>query len=351
MKVIHLLNSLMPSGMEAMLVSAAKEWHELGVESLVVCQGNHHPYRSAIEGAGFPVRIIEPIRSVKGARQFHEIVRQVQPDVVNIHTEGAFVFSVLATRIASKRTAIVRTVHSVFSPVGKAWLSRKVQSSIADRFVDTFIAPSDAVAANELRWHRATTTIFNWVDSRFLEVKSRRFPGAGLRILVGNCSTVKNHELAVRAVLAEGSSLAHVGDDSNCSQEERELLEQLNVRGKLVHCGQADPLPFLIEGNTFLLPSLVEGFSVALAEAIAVGIPVLANDIPGISWARGMPGVELTEPDLNKWLRALSFEDGEPYFPNEMQSSIDLSPSRGALQYLSVFRNASLKRRKTGSVR
>jgi hypothetical protein len=45
--------------------------------------------------------------------------------------------------------------------------------------------------------------------------------------------------------------------------------------------------------------------SVALLEALVVGVPILASDRPGFQWLRGYPGVSLIHDGLETWEKAL----------------------------------------------
>ena len=67
MKVVHLLASLRPSGMERMLVSAAPGTSpQAGVESVVVGQGLDHPFAGELRDAGYSVRTIPRVKSAEG---------------------------------------------------------------------------------------------------------------------------------------------------------------------------------------------------------------------------------------------------------------------------------------------
>ncbi len=48
--------------------------------------------------------------------------------------------------------------------------------------------------------------------------------------------------------------------------------------------------------DAFLLSSRSEGFSYSVCEALLNGVPVIASDIPGVSWARRLPGVLFFTP-------------------------------------------------------
>ena len=64
-----------------------------------------------------------------------------------------------------------------------------------------------------------------------------------------------------------------------------ELIGQINdlgLSGHIVLPGAFDDVEeFLLAADLFVLPSLEEGISVALLEALAAGLPVVATNIPG----------------------------------------------------------------------
>lgn len=69
-------------------------------------------------------------------------------------------------------------------------------------------------------------------------------------------------------------------------------VADLGLDGRVVLCGAFDAVDELLAAaDTFVLPSYEEGMSLALLEAMAAGVPVIASDIPA--------NRELIEPDRN----------------------------------------------------
>jgi glycosyltransferase involved in cell wall biosynthesis len=81
---------------------------------------------------------------------------------------------------------------------------------------------------------------------------------------------VKNHQVELR-IIGEGP----------IRKEIEELIFKLNLRNDVILEGNI-PLGWqqLYTANAFVLPSISEGFSGALVEALITGIPIVASDIP-----------------------------------------------------------------------
>lgn len=333
------MGPLRPSGMERMFLSAAPHLHA-AVESVIVGQGDSHPFAQQLTDAGYRVEPTAPLKSVGGAKAWVELLRREQPDVVHIHTEGAFAPAVLATKYALPKTPIVRTIHNVFHPTGKARLSRKAQGLAADRFVSQFIAVSPDVQVNEHDYGRNARLILNWVDDRFYAARARRDETAPpAAVIVGNPSPIKNHLLALRAVEATGMDLYYHGDEKGANAEELNALNRMDQGGRLRHRGLGDPLESLKAGSVFLMPSRHEGMPIALSEALVAGLPAILNDAPGMQWARGFPNVIMINDDQKVWNQALTNVEASGIYnyehPDELP--LDLTAKRGAAEYVEVY--------------
>ncbi|MBX3415901.1 MAG: glycosyltransferase family 4 protein [Pirellulales bacterium] len=95
----------------------------------------------------------------------------------------------------------------------------------------------------------------------------------GLTHLIEAWHTVVRHDPTARLWL--------VGEGPERPQLVR-LIRELELNGNVVLAGAFDQVDDLLAAaDLFVLPSLEEGMSLALLEAMAAGLPVVATDIPG----------------------------------------------------------------------
>ena len=112
-------------------------------------------------------------------------------------------------------------------------------------------------------------------------------------VSVGRLAAVKNYETALAAV-------AHLRDLDieyriiGAGPEEaslRKLARELGVEKRVRFMGvQPHVASLLAEAHVFLLPSRYEGFGLAVAEAMAAGLPVVVSDVPGVREVAGADG-------------------------------------------------------------
>jgi glycosyltransferase involved in cell wall biosynthesis len=107
---------------------------------------------------------------------------------------------------------------------------------------------------------------------------------------VGRFSEVKNHQTFVNiAELVsrkfENVHFLLVGDGTLRPQIEMEVAKR-GLSNRFVFAGNRDDVLQLLSAmDVFVMPSLDEGFGLAVAEAQVSGLPVVASDIPGIQEA------------------------------------------------------------------
>ena len=180
----------------------------------------------------------------------------------------------------------------------------------AYRRADLLIAVSDYVA-DGLKDHLKiaedrVVTINNGVDPRFRklaadEIDQSRWDEHGIEgpymLCVGNLVPVKNFETAIRAyslcardgqelpqlVLAGGHQHAHYTDLRNLVAK-----EGLDASVKFVGYQSGEDLLHFYNGAKMLIhPSLHEGFSFTILEAMACGVPIIGSDSTSIPEAAG----------------------------------------------------------------
>lgn len=348
--VVHLLGQLRPSGMERMLVTAAEYFRREGIHSVVVGQGLDHTYASELRVAGYDVRVQSPVTSsLKAAKEFRALVQEVQADIVHVHTERDYLRTTLVSRWAlGSNGRIVRTVHNVFQAAGRWKFSRFAQALFADRLISALIAPSAEVAAKERSIFRRPRVILNWVDDVFFGIREKRrqrvigSDDLPIAVVVGNCSPIKNHELALAALLKSSHRLVHLGDEGHASDVELALLQSFKEQGRLIDRGVRSPYSALLNADYFMMSSLHEGMPVALAEALVAGVPALVSDAPGLRWAGNVQGVSLVANNERAWELAINEwgSDGT----STSTGSLDLSAARGAREYGDTYRNITRRK-------
>ncbi len=127
-------------------------------------------------------------------------------------------------------------------------------------------------------------------------------------LFVGRLTSQKNLSLLIEAI---SHMRAKVFLDIVGEGELRKNIEALIQKHKLqnVHLhGQKigrELIEFYQSADIFVLPSLKEGFSLSMLEALAAGLPVVASDLPEMRPILGECGVLIQEPTAINYAKAL----------------------------------------------
>lgn len=148
---------------------------------------------------------------------------------------------------------------------------------------------------------RPTRVVYNALEPARFERYDPALPRTMPRVVsVGGLKPVKNHALLVEAVgrlrKEARPQLVLVGD-GECGTDLTQLATESEV--DLILAGhQDDPRPWLAASDLYVQPSLSEGLSNALLEAMAQGMPVVATDVGGTREALGDTGEIVPSGDL-----------------------------------------------------
>lgn len=90
--------------------------------------------------------------------------------------------------------------------------------------------------------------------------------------------------------------LAGLIEDHHYQKELEEICRLEGIEGKVIFLGPRDDIPALLHASDiFVMPSKQEAQGIALVEALAAGLPIVASDINGFQFARDFDGVRLVD--------------------------------------------------------
>jgi glycosyltransferase involved in cell wall biosynthesis len=118
------------------------------------------------------------------------------------------------------------------------------------------------------------------------------------------------------------------------------LADELGIASRVEIKGpESDVAGILRTSSVFAMPSRFEAHSVGFLEALASGIPIVANAIPAFKFAYNWPGVQLVDTgDIDRYGRALAAALGEP----RMERSLDgMTLEDTAERYLAIARQVT----------
>jgi glycosyltransferase involved in cell wall biosynthesis len=306
MRVALLIRSLDIGGAERQLVELARGLHSRGVTVQVLTFYAGGPLRSELEAAGVPVRDL-----AKRGRwdtwgflgRLVRTLRELQPDALYAFLPVANIFAVLARPLVSRRMRVVWGVRASNVDLHRYdWTFRIVSHAerAFARFADVIVANSragrDHLVALGFPAERIVV-IPNGIDTgrfRFDPDGRRRVRaewGVGddelLIGLVARLDPMKGHEtfLEAAALFARDEPKARfvcVGDGPPTYRSHlRRRAAELGLESRLVWSGARRDMPAVYSALDIATSSSSygEGFSNAIAEAMACGRPVVATDV------------------------------------------------------------------------
>lgn len=296
MRVMEVVLSLDIGGQERLLVRMAQELYERGHEVHVVTLTAGGTLRGEL--GKIPVHEVtrRPGFDATLYPRLWKLFRSVRPDVVHTHNAVPLEYAAPAARVA-RVPSIVHTKHGhiTYSKVSLQ-LARA-----ASRSVDHFVAVSadTAITAenNEAPPKKRLSVIENGIPlAKFardaaarIEVRSELgIPERALVVgSVGRLVEEKDYPLLVRAMaplLGEGVRLVIVGEGMVRHEIEAAVAElPVESRRFVTLTGARNDVPRALSAfDVYVSSSRAEGLPLALAEAMASSLPIVATAVGGV---------------------------------------------------------------------
>jgi len=352
-RIVHLLTQTRGGPVDH-AVDVAAEQAALGHDTHLVSPPGPHLAALAERGVDVHVATMSSLRDVRGARDVAERVRALAPDVLHLQDRRA---GLVGRTLARPRGAgTVYTLHGVPDPlahlvrgndvvapadrrvhltnaIGERWLSRTPRSVV--------VTPAEAVAEFARAHFRIradrVVAVPNGVAPEWAAVPVPARSSAGSSAEVGTLDTspttvvwlgvmqpVKRVPDLVAAVAAlPDVRLLLVGDGPERPSIEAAVAEAgIADRVELVGF-QDDPAPWLARADVLALPSGAEACPMAVLQAMATGLPVVASSVGGVPEVvrDGVDGVLVRPGDREGLAAALGRLDTDPALRRQMGAS------------------------------
>jgi glycosyltransferase involved in cell wall biosynthesis len=306
MRVLLVIDDLRRAGAQRVIAQEARALHPRFVVFRVAALARHPEptFVSELRGLGVSVEYIpgSGLLDVRRVTAIAQLIDRLQPDLVHTHLSYANILGTLGARQAHR--PVVASLHNVDSNQLKwAMLKRLLEGSVLRRWAARIVIVSEGAVPATARNFGVpldrTVVLPNAVENssvylptgfdrarkrselgasrgeRLVCTVGRLEPSKGQRFLLHALAELRSREREPRVRLV----LVGAGPDRD---DLRRLAEGVGLADCVALLGARDDVAEVVAASDlFVLPSLNEGLSQALLEAMALGTPVVATEVGG----------------------------------------------------------------------
>ena len=308
MRLLYVIDSLVPGGAETSLAAMASRLVAGGIELHVAYFHDRPGVQAQIEEAGATLHLLGPGSGRRDrVGRVRAIIRELHPDLVHTTIFEADLAGRIAARlehVASSTTLSaelygpthVRTLPTVkvraaqLADIATAQLARRFHATGHDvgtvmrrrlllrrNRIDVVQRGRDATAMgrNSLERRAAARSALGLADEPLVLGAARQEPEKGFDVLLAAVAQMRPEFPRLRLIVA-GRPGVH-------TPELERLLKHLQLEDAVTFLGHRDDLADLLcAADVFAFPTRREGLPGTLIEALALECPVVASDIPNV---------------------------------------------------------------------
>ena len=306
--------------------------------SVVICRAEKlKRFREWLEGDGIPVHEIEwdGVFSIRGARSFARVVRDLSPQIVHLNLPGPFDSKYGLAAPVAKRAGAAGVVATEHLPMIGSFPKAGVLRGISGRFIDRVITVSADNRKHLVEEHGVDPdkirVVYNGIpDLRGQAGAIRRSEKAGSArgmeiVMVGVLEERKGHRLMIDAMadLPDNVFLSIIGEGGLAASLAK-FAEDRKVAGRVRFSGYRDDVASIMsEADLLVLPTALDAAPYVVLEALSCGLPVVASGIYGLPELimDGRTGILTAPGDREDLLKAVMRMYAEPGLRARMSES------------------------------
>jgi L-malate glycosyltransferase len=297
----------------------------------VVCLRSRTPFVDEFRARGVEVILLgmERYFQFRPLWRLYTLLRREKPDLVHTHLYRDAVYARPLARLAGVR-GVVSTLHNSY-----VWRSRPqlILDRLTSIFADRIAAVSDAVKKFAIEHEHIPAgklvTVHNGIETGLFQLPPEEREAARRELglnpdelavgTMGELAEQKNHRClldAVPAVLKRRPQTRFlIAGDGELKEKLLARRDELGLGDRVRFLGYREDVPRLLSAfDIFVLPSLWEGLPVALIEAMAAGVPIVATDVDGNIevFGHGEAGLAVPPGDPERLAEGLLELAGDP---------------------------------------
>lgn len=297
MKILQVIQKPQLRGAEIFACQLSNHLVDLGHEVKMVCllKGN-----ATLPFSGEVIYLDRPLGKrffdMSGWKQFAQVVRDFQPDIVQANAGDTLKFSTLSKLIFRWRSPIVFRNANKVSDFINSTPKRLLNGFFVGR-LSHVISVSELCRQDFIRtysWDQNKTTMIPIgietvsVTNQIPDDLKNIFATGKVLVNVASLVPEKNHEGLIRII--KGLKSAHpglktliVGDGKLRNHLQKRIVTE-GMQDNIILLGyRNDVMSIMRHATALVMPSLVEGLPGVILEAFYCKLPVIANNVGGIS--------------------------------------------------------------------
>ncbi|GBF06704.1 glycosyl transferase, group 1 family [Deinococcus aerius] len=242
------------------------------------------------------VQPLSPGKDIRAVHALHQLLRQLKPDLVHLHSSKAGLLGRIAARLAG--IPAVFTAHGwAFTEGASAnrrrlaiW-SERLAAPLATRIISVSGYDTELAGRCRVGHSGQVVTIHNGIPELAGGRTQPDSPSSCRVVMTARFAPPKDQAALIRAVAQVPEIRLTLIGEGELLPAAQALAAELGIQDRVTFLGARSDVPELLcQADVFALISNYEGFPISILEAMRAGLPVIASDVGGVREAV-QPGV------------------------------------------------------------